>query len=77
MRRRQPMPNNKLGLISPTIGFAIIAALPTPESGTATTMIQKASKKVLGRVQAAVLGYGQLYQTWVAAKAHSAGSSCS
>jgi len=51
---------------------------PHPESGTATTMIQKASKKVLrGRVQAAVLGYGQLYQTWVPAKAHSAGSPCS
>src|SRR5215470_1570185 len=32
MRRRQPMPNHKLGLISPTIGLAIIAALPTPES---------------------------------------------
>ena len=39
------MPNNKLGLISPTIGFAIIAALPTHESGTATTMIQKRAKK--------------------------------
>jgi len=62
MRRRQPMPNHKLGLISPTIGLAIIAAHPTPESGTATTMIQKASKKVLlVRVQAAVSGYGQLY----------------
>ena len=52
------MPNHKLGLISPTIGFAIIAALPTPESRTATTMIQKASKKVLlSRVQVAMLGY--------------------
>ena len=61
----------------PFFGLQSIIAR-APESGTATTMIQKASKKMLlGRVQAAVSGYGQLYQTWVAAKAHSAGSSCS